>query len=137
MRGGVMKQVRKRDFFPGLIIPRFFTAIFAAQSRQHVFLHLCMQHFAEEIFKEPRNRFQGIDSKESVPPAYVSWRAGTATLFLLGSYSCYKIPSLFILLSSLVLQDAGKDNSALHYIYIQNTSVGARRSCLCPATDHG
>jgi hypothetical protein len=31
------------------------------------------------------------------PPAYVAWRAGTATLFLLGSYSsmvCYKIPAL-------------------------------------------
>ncbi len=29
-------------------------------------------------FKKPR-----IDSKESVPPAYVAWRAGTVTLFLL------------------------------------------------------
>ncbi len=27
----------------------------------------------------------GIDSKEWIPPAYVSWRAGTITLFLLGS----------------------------------------------------
>jgi hypothetical protein len=26
-----------------------------------------------------------IDSKESIPPAYVAWRAGTTTLFLLGS----------------------------------------------------
>jgi hypothetical protein len=26
-----------------------------------------------------------IDSKESIPPAYVAWRAGTITLFLLGS----------------------------------------------------
>ncbi len=25
-----------------------------------------------------------IDSKESIPPAYVAWRAGTRTLFLLG-----------------------------------------------------
>jgi hypothetical protein len=23
------------------------------------------------------NRFQGIDSKESTPPVYVAWRAGT------------------------------------------------------------
>ncbi len=27
----------------------------------------------------------GIDSKGSIPPAYVAWRAGTITLFLLGS----------------------------------------------------
>jgi hypothetical protein len=26
-----------------------------------------------------------IDSKESIQPAYVAWRAGTTTLFLLGS----------------------------------------------------
>ncbi len=25
-----------------------------------------------------RNRFQGIDSKESILPAYVAWRAGTS-----------------------------------------------------------
>jgi hypothetical protein len=30
-------------------------------------------------------RIQGIESKESIPPAYVAWRAGTTTLFLLGS----------------------------------------------------
>ncbi len=33
--------------------------------------------------KEPKDRFQGINS----PPAYVTWRAGKTTLFLLGSYS--------------------------------------------------
>jgi hypothetical protein len=27
----------------------------------------------------------GIDSNESIPPAYVAWQAGTTTLFLLGS----------------------------------------------------
>jgi hypothetical protein len=27
----------------------------------------------------------GIDPKESIPPAYVAWRVGTSTLFLLGS----------------------------------------------------
>jgi hypothetical protein len=27
----------------------------------------------------------GIDSKEWIPPAYAAWRAGTITLFLLGS----------------------------------------------------
>ncbi len=26
--------------------------------------------------------FQGIDFKESIPPAYVAWRAGTTTLFV-------------------------------------------------------
>ncbi len=30
-------------------------------------------------------RSPDIDSKESIPPAYVAWRAGTTTLFLLGS----------------------------------------------------
>ncbi len=33
-----------------------------------------------KLFKSPR-----IDSRESIPPAYVAWRAGTTTLFLLGS----------------------------------------------------
>ncbi len=28
---------------------------------------------------------QGIDSQSSIPPAYVAWRAGTITLFLLGA----------------------------------------------------
>ncbi len=27
----------------------------------------------------------GIDFKEGIPPAYVAWRAGTITLFLLGA----------------------------------------------------
>jgi hypothetical protein len=27
----------------------------------------------------------GIDSKASIPPSYVAWRAGTITLFLLGA----------------------------------------------------
>ncbi len=31
-------------------------------------------------------RSPGIDSKEWIPPAYEAWRAGTTTLFLLGSY---------------------------------------------------
>jgi hypothetical protein len=35
------------------------------------------------IFKLLRS--QRIDSNESIPPAYVAWRAGTTTLFLLGS----------------------------------------------------
>ncbi len=28
---------------------------------------------------------KGINSKLSIPPAYLAWRAGTITLFLLGS----------------------------------------------------
>jgi hypothetical protein len=35
------------------------------------------------IFKLLRS--PGIDSKESIPPAHVTWRASTITLFLLGS----------------------------------------------------
>ncbi len=39
----------------------------------------------------------GIDSKEWIPPAYVAWRAGTITLFLIGSagppIDCLKIPA--------------------------------------------
>ncbi len=35
------------------------------------------------IFKLLRR--SGIDSKESIPTAYVTWRAGMATMFLLGS----------------------------------------------------
>ncbi len=35
------------------------------------------------IFKHLRN--PRINSKESIPPAYVAWLAGTTTLFLLGS----------------------------------------------------
>jgi hypothetical protein len=35
------------------------------------------------IFKLLRS--PGIDPKDSIPPAYVAWRAGTTTLLLLGS----------------------------------------------------
>jgi hypothetical protein len=30
-------------------------------------------------------RIPGIDSKESTPPAYAAWRDGTTALFILGS----------------------------------------------------
>jgi hypothetical protein len=33
-----------------------------------------------KLFRSPR-----VDSKESIPPTYVAWRAGTITLFLLSS----------------------------------------------------
>ncbi len=32
-----------------------------------------------ELLRSPR-----IDSKESIPPTYVAWRAGTTTLFIFG-----------------------------------------------------
>ncbi len=35
------------------------------------------------IFKLLRS--PGMDSKKSIPLAYVAWRAGTTTLFLIGS----------------------------------------------------
>ncbi len=38
----------------------------------------------DDIFKLLRS--PGIASKESVPPAFVAWSAGTTTLFLLGAY---------------------------------------------------
>ncbi len=41
------------------------------------------EEYRARIFKRvwgPR-----IDSKEWIPPAYVAWRAGTITLFLIGS----------------------------------------------------
>jgi hypothetical protein len=37
-------------------------------------------HGIFKLVRRPR-----IDSKESIPPAYVAWRVGTTTLFLLGS----------------------------------------------------
>ncbi len=40
----------------------------------------------------------GIDAKASIPPAYVAWRAGTITLFLLGGLApidFLKIPALY------------------------------------------
>ncbi len=47
--------------------------------------------FVWEIIKKTRARIFNLlrdprmDSKEPIPPAYVAWRAGTSTLFLLGS----------------------------------------------------
>jgi hypothetical protein len=39
--------------------------------------------YRDGIFKLLRST--GTNSKESIPPAYVAWRAGTTTLLLLGS----------------------------------------------------
>jgi hypothetical protein len=38
-----------------------------------------------KTFMEPRNRFQGMNSASLCTMYYVLWRAGTITLFLLGS----------------------------------------------------
>jgi hypothetical protein len=40
----------------------------------------------------------GIDSKETIPPAYVAWRAGTINLFysVQAPIDCLKITALFI-----------------------------------------
>jgi hypothetical protein len=42
-----------------------------------------MEETRARIFK--RLWRPGIDSEELIPPAYAAWRAGTITLFLLGS----------------------------------------------------
>jgi hypothetical protein len=48
----------------------------------HVVFFMCGMYRAR-IFK--RLWSPGIDSKAPIPPAYVAWRAGTITLFLLGA----------------------------------------------------
>jgi hypothetical protein len=50
----------------------------------HMYCPLPDVKYWARIFK--RLWSPGIDSKEWTPPAYVAWRAGTKTLFLLGSY---------------------------------------------------
>ncbi len=47
-----------------------------------------------KLLRSPR-----IDSKDSIPTAYVAWGAGTTTLFLLGSLppiECLKIPLQYL-----------------------------------------
>ncbi len=62
------------------------TGILSAHSTSH-----CTPY---RIFKLLRSPW--IDSKESIPPAYVAWRAGTTTLFLPGvpgPIDCSTIPA--------------------------------------------
>ncbi len=59
-----------------------------------------------------------IDSKESIPPACVAWRAGTTALFLLGSYflapiDCLKIPCSTVLVDPHI--SAPHQNSKYKY----------------------
>ena len=78
------------------ILFRFNTSPLAATGIVHqVTLDILLGHFCigckdvglvknrARIFK--RLWSPGIDCKEWIPPAYVAWRAGTITLFLLGS----------------------------------------------------
>jgi hypothetical protein len=61
------------------------------------------------IFKLLRR--SGIDSKEYIPAAYVAWRAGTTTLFLIRSWppiDCFKIPVLCRNLRGLLLVSSSK-----------------------------
>ncbi len=48
-------------------------------SRVHTCTHVSRAGIFERVWGP------GIDSKEWIPPAYVAWRAGTITLFLLGA----------------------------------------------------
>jgi hypothetical protein len=53
-----------------------------------------MSKYRARIYKLLRS--PEIDSKESIPPAYVAWRVGTTTVFLLSflaSIGCSKVPA--------------------------------------------
>jgi hypothetical protein len=60
---------------PGTLNPAF--------SRQCVLYVIPTPHAEPEFLNFLR--CPGIDSKDSIPPAYVAWRVGMTTLFLLGS----------------------------------------------------
>ena len=44
-----------------------------------------------------RLRSSGIDSKESIPPAYVAWRAGTTTISVFSILHTHQIQNPFCL----------------------------------------
>jgi hypothetical protein len=46
----------------------------------HVYMKVTNFEYSLKLLRSSR-----IDSKESIPPAYVAWLTGTTTLFLLGS----------------------------------------------------
>ncbi len=83
----------------------------------------------------------GINSKEWIPPAYVAWRPGTITIFLLGSYSPHRLfknsSSELIVISfkkspselqgaSLIF--ASKRNGSEHFI-VPDTSIFNQAEC--------
>jgi hypothetical protein len=59
-----------------------------------------------------------IDSKKSISPAYVAWRAGTTTLFLLGSYSSRR---LFKNFSTDVQHTFDSEEVALQYPFLASS----------------
>ncbi len=60
-----------------------YKAYYIPKARADMSLKLSKEKFWALISKHVRS--PGIDSKESIPPAYVAWRAGATTLFPLGS----------------------------------------------------
>jgi hypothetical protein len=66
--------------FPKRKVLQIFLLIIVPALRSLIIIHLATR---AGIFK-PLWR-PGIDAKASIPPAYVAWRAGTITLFLLGA----------------------------------------------------
>ncbi len=52
---------------------------------KYEFLHMKYRGGIFKLLRSP-----GIDSNESIPPAYVAWRAGTTTLFLFSSYGPHR-----------------------------------------------
>ncbi len=83
------KEVKK-TMLSLLSLQLFPTPDTSAYKEQHLYKSQRKESLREErevagwarIFKRLWN--PGIDSKEWIPPAYVAWRAGTITLFLLG-----------------------------------------------------
>ncbi len=76
------------------------------------------QMLYEGIFKHLR--IPGINSKESIRPAYVDWRASTTTLFL-APIDCSKIPVLsFELHRQKLLAGKQQENSQIfnEYFYL-------------------
>jgi hypothetical protein len=70
-----------------------------------VLVYKLQENIRDGIFKLLRS--PRIDSKEWIPPAYVAWRAGTTTLFLLGSLNtvdCSKTSAQDMGLGYLILE---------------------------------
>jgi len=69
------------------ILKLFFSGILSLSlvgfSSDHLSLDNFQNHTRARTFKCLWG--PGIDAKELIPPAYVVWRAGTKTLFLLGA----------------------------------------------------
>jgi hypothetical protein len=77
--GYELKMMIPADHILNLIFPTLTTLKSFLSSCK--FLNIVI--YRARIFK--RLWSPGIDSKASIPPAYVAWRAGTITLFLLGA----------------------------------------------------